>query len=621
MRGGPRPAIGYARPALRFLGLPLPLLLATAPLVTSALTTSLARADEPAPPKSVTHEYSPYEKESIRLGLAETGLTLEPSPEGKRIEGYDVVTLDVFEERDPIPTFLNVFHWTSRPYTVSRELLAKPGDVYRKVTMDETARNLRKLSGQISLVLVVPVKGKQPGSVRVLLITKDVWSLRLNSNVRYAGGLDYLYLQPSEQNVFGTHHVAAIDFGLYPLSYSLGGMYKVPWVLGSRTAATANLGMVVNRQSDRAEGSYGTLIVSRPLFSTRTEWGWEARGQWNVDVGRRYSNARLATFDAKDTPEKDGIPWQYRRTTALARAQAIRSFGWAFKNDFTVGLEAKHLRYHTFDTEAFNPVGVAEFERRVLPRSDTRVGPFVQWQTYKNDYLRVLDVEILGLQEDYRLGHDVIARVYPVAKAFGATRDFVGGLLRTQWTQALGDGLARASIEGVVEAPIADLSRPTDTSVESRLRLVTPRTGIGRLVFDGGFVRRFNNYLNLNESLGGETRPRGWPTRFLFGPNAAAYSLEFRTRPLEILKTQWGLVAFTDAGDAYAKGAEFKLHHSIGGGVRALFPQFDRVAFRLDVGFPIARGGLPPGVSPMAVVFTVDQAFSFPSIRDATTLE
>ncbi len=593
-----------------------PFALATACCLLLAATG--ARADEPPAPKSVTHEYSPYERESIRVGLERTGLELEAAPEGKVIEGYDVVTLDVFEQRDPIPTFLNVFHWTSRPYTVARELLLRPGQPYRKVVIDETARNLRKLSAQISLVLVVPVKGHAPGTVRVLLITKDVWSLRLNSNFRYAGGLDYLYLQPSEQNVFGTHHVAALDFTLYPLSYSLGGLYRLPWVAGTRTQASANLGVVVNRARDRAEGSYGTLVLTRPLFSTRTEWAWEARGQWSNDVGRRYSNGRLAAFDAKDTPEKDGIPWQYRRNTWLARLQAVRSFGWALKHDVTFGLESKALRFHTFDTAAFDPVGVAEFQRRVLPRTDTRVGPFLQWQSYKNDYLRVLDVEILGLQEDYRLGHDVIARVYPVLRTLGATRDFLGGSLRLQWTQALGDGLVRGSVEGIAEA---QSDRFTDTSLESRLRIVTPRTGVGRLVFDGGFVRRFKNYLNANESLGGETRPRGWPTRYLFGPNAAAYSLEFRTRPVELLKTQWGLVAFADAGDAYASGAEFKLHHSVGAGVRALFPQFDRVAFRLDAGFPVARGGLPPGVAPMSVVFTVDQAFSFPSIRDATTLE
>lgn len=583
-----------------------------------SLASVTARADEPPPPKSVTHEYSPYEKESIRLGLEQTGREVEPAPEGKVVEGYDVVTLDVFEKRDPVPTVFNVFHWTSRPYTISRELLVQPGDTYRKVLIDETARNLRKLSGQLSVVLAVPVKGSKPNSVRVLLITKDVWSLRLNSNFRYANGLEYFYLQPSEQNVFGTHHVAAIDFLLYPLSYSVGGLYKIPWVAGTRTQATANLGVVVNREGKGTEGSYGTLLLTRPLFSTRTEWAWEARAQWNIDIARRYTNAQLATFDAKDTPQPDFIPWQYRRSTALARAQALRSFGWAFKQDFTFGVEAKSNVYHTIDQTGFDPVAVAEFERRVLPRSDTRVGPFLQWQTYKNDYLRVLDVEILGLQEDYRLGHDVIARVYPVAKAFGSSRNFLGTLLRTQWTQALGDGIARASLEGVMES---QTDQVTDANVESRLRIVSPRTGFGRLLFDGGIVRRFRNYLNLNESLGGETRPRGWPTRAFFGPNAVAYTLEFRTKPLEILKTMWGLVLFHDAGDAYEHASDLSMHHSVGAGVRALFPQFDRVAFRLDVGFPLARGGLPPNVSPMAVVLTVDQAFSFPSIRDNTTLE
>lgn len=579
------------------------------------LCASAARAE---PPKSVTHEYSPYEKESIRIALAQTGNELEPQPEGKIIEGFDVVTLDVFEKRDPVPTFFNVFHWTSKPYTISRELLAQTGDPFRKVVIDETARNLRKLAGQISLVLVVPVKGSKPGTVRVLLVTKDVWSLRLNSDFRYAGGLDYFYLQPSEQNVFGTHHVAALDFTLYPLSYSFGGAYKIPWLLGTRTQASANLGVVVNRDTGHSEGSYGTLLVTQPLFSTRTEWAWETRAQWSLDIARRYSNAKLALFDAKDTTAVDRIPWTYRRSTALGRAQAIRSFGWALKHDITFGIEAKANSYHAFDQSAFDPIAVAEFERRVLPRSDTRVGPFLQYQTYKNDFLRVLDVEILGLQEDYRLGHDVIARVYPVARAFGSTRNFLGGILRAQWTQALGDGIVRGAVEGLVES---QTDRVTDASMETRVRIVSPRTGAGRLFFDGGWVRRFRNYLNVNESLGGDTRPRGWPTRYLFGPSAVAYTLEFRTRPLEILKTQWGMVFFHDAGDAYEHASDLKLHHSVGAGIRALFPQFDRVAFRLDLGVPLERAGLPAGVSPYAVVFTVAQAFSFPSIRDSTSLE
>jgi hypothetical protein len=582
-------------------------------LAVLALTAN-AHAASP-PPKSVTHEYSAYEKESIRIALAQTGSEIEPSPEGKTIEAYDVVNLDVFEKRDPVPTIFNVFHWTSRPYTISRERLADVGDRYQKVIIDETARNLRKLSGQLSLVIVVAVKGKQPNSVRVLMITKDVWSLRLNSNFRYAGGaLEQFYLQPSEQNVFGTHHVAAVDFFLQPLSYALGGYYKIPWVAGTRWQAIAEAGVVMNREQKTPEGSYGNLIAAYPLWSTRTDWSAEARVQWRNDVFRGYSNGR-AIFDRRRVPGDDNIPYEIKRRVLLARAEVLRSFGWALKNDVTLGFQTHAFKYETRDLSTYDPEAVTAFNA-LVPRSDTRVGPYVQWHTYKNDYLRVLDVEILALQEDFRLGHDFIARVYPVTRALGSTRDFIGLDLRGQYTLPLGDGMIRGSLESNVEA---QRDRVTDSQLEGRLRIVSPRTGFGRLFFDGGFVRRFRNFLRDNTALGSETRPRGYPTRFLIGPNAVAYTMEFRTKPIDILKTQWALVAFHDAASAYESVSELKMHHSVGAGLRVLFPQFDRVAFRLDVGVPVRSP--TPIPQPWSMIFTVGQAFSFPSIRENTTLD
>lgn len=563
----------------------------------------------------MTHEYSPYEKESIRIALEKSGREVDPSPEGKEIEGYDVVTLDVFEKRDPIPSFLNVFHWTSRPYTISRELLANVGEKYRKVIIDETARNLRKLSAQLSLVIVVPVRGSKPGTVRVLLVTKDVWSLRLNSNVRYTDkGLEQFYLQPSEQNVFGTHHVAAVDFFLQPRSYALGGYYKVPWIAGTRMQAFADMRVVFNRDTRKPEGSYGTLVAAYPLWSTRSPWAWEARLDWRNDIARVYQGTEVKGYDRSRTQD-DNIPWMYRRRVLLARTEVVRSFGWALKNDFHLGFQVQAFTYEHGDLSSFDPAAVAAFENKAMPRSDRRIGPYLQWHTYKNDYLRVLDLEILGLQEDFRLGHEVIARIYPVTRALGSLRDFLGGALRTQYTLPLHDGIIRGSLEGVVEA---QRDRVADSSVESRLRIVSPRTAIGRLIFDGGLVRRFRNYLNDLDALGGSVRPRGYPTRYFIGPNAIAYSTEFRTRPLEILKTQWGLVLFHDAATTYETASDLQMHHAVGAGIRALFPQFDRVAFRLDVGFPLRR---PADVSPVSMIFTVDQAFSFPSIRENTTLE
>jgi len=84
--------------------------------------------------------------------------------------------------------------------------------------------------------------------------------------------------------------------------------------------------------------------------------------------------------------------------------------------------------------------------------SDTRVGPFAQWRSYTTNFLRVLDFETLALQEDYRLGHDVWVRVYPVAAALGSSRTFFGTYAAAQYTLRIGrDGLARAGLESTTE--------------------------------------------------------------------------------------------------------------------------------------------------------------------------
>src|SRR5205814_9045087 len=138
-----------------------------------------ARADEA--PK----EYSPYERSTIDRGLAQAHAEIDAAPEGKIVEAVEVITLDVIEDRDPAPRFLNWFHVTSRKNVIAREVLVQPGERYDPFRVDESARNLRDLP-QISLVLCVAVKGSAPDRVRLLVITKDVWSIRLNTNFQFA---------------------------------------------------------------------------------------------------------------------------------------------------------------------------------------------------------------------------------------------------------------------------------------------------------------------------------------------------------------------------------------------------------------------------------------------------
>ncbi|MEO7091923.1 MAG: hypothetical protein ABI175_01655, partial [Polyangiales bacterium] len=549
----------------------------------ASTTTTAALADDHPP--SMAGEYSPYEQTSIDEALDARKLQLEGAPEGKTVEAIEVVSLEVIEKRDPAPRFLNVFHTTTKPYVIGREVLLQVGAPYTQALAEESARNLRDLI-QLSVVLVVPVRGSSPDKVRILVITKDVWSFRLNSKFTFVGGkFEYLFLQPSEWNIAGTHHQAAAQFEYQPLSYSLGGLYSIPRILGSRVSAAASANVIIGRREAKPEGSYGSLTIGQPLYSGLTEWAWNVSGTWLNEVTRRYRNGELLLVDAVVTPQPDDIPFQYRTVQTLAGAAVTRSFGWATKNDFSLGFEAGRRVYRT-DLAAFDPLAVAAFERRFLPVSDTRVNPYLEYRGYTSRFSRVLDFETLGLQEDFRLGHDLSLKLYPVSTALGSTRTFMGVGTGVQYTVPLGDGLARAGVETIIEAQKDEVA---DLVFESRERVVTPRLGFGRLVFDGQQVLRPRNHLNRLSTLGGEGRLRGYPTSYLRDRNLVAYSLEFRTAPVEILSCQLGMAFFWDTGDAFDGASELSLKHSGGLGLRMLFPQLDRYVLRFDVGFPVNR--------------------------------
>jgi hypothetical protein len=583
---------------------------------------------EDGQPRTVSSQYSPYEQASIDQALVNLGAELDPMPDGKTVERIEVVALDVIEKRDPAPGILNALHATTQRYVIAREVLMSPGDPYRGVLCDETARNLRQLP-QLSLVLCSAIRGHSSGTVRVLVITKDVWSLRLGWDVVYVGrGLESLQLVPTETNLGGTHQIALFRYIYQPESQAIALGYRIPRLAGRRIALAAESGIIWSRRGE-PEGSSGSLTVAQPLYSARTEWAWAAGSLWRNEIVRRYQDAQLYY-------DRNGVPWQYRAERSAVGANVTRSFGWAVKNDFTLGAEMNLRAYHppevsvreerSIATAAAQdyPVppsrlpsaaAVAAFTRANVPTSDRRVGPFVQYRAYTSNYLRVLDVETLGLQEDFRIGHDFALRVYPIRQELGSSRTFWGTFAAAQYTVGLGDGFARASVQHIAEA---DTNSIFDAAIDFDLRIVTPRLGVGRLVFDAGALNRYRNYLNRTSYVGGSGRLRGYPSNYFSGKDVVVYNFEFRSHPVEILSCQLGGAAFFDAGDAASGMSRLRPKHSVGLGFRVLFPQLDRLVFRGDVGFPLDQRG-DPTVRPFSFTVAFEQAFALPSLSGAVS--
>jgi hypothetical protein len=594
-----------------------PRVLATCAAAVATCRLATAEAQEPAP-STRAHEYSAYEKASIRDAVAHLRTQVDQNPEGKVVEEIDVVSLDVIEQRDPAPNFLNIFHAKTRPYVIRREVLMKPGDRYSQGLCDESARNLREFH-QLSLVACIAERGSRPDRVRILVVAKDVWSLRLNSDFRWVGGgLEYLVLAPSEENLFGTHHTTSLLFSLYPLTYSVGARYGIPRVAGSRVRASAEGSIVLNRESGSPGGSFGLISVGQPLYSTRAQWAWTVPFTWDNEISRRYVNGALSTFNSRLTTDNDHVPYEYRARTGSLIPAVTRSFGWALKQDLQAGIEVSRREYELpFDRSLYDPVAVQDFQTRKVPVSDNRAGPFLQYRTYRTDYVRVLNLETLGLQEDFRLGHDFYLRLFPSVRALSSTRNVMAAYAGAQYTWALRDGIVRLGVESTTEFQVgreADSDAGlTDGAVRASGRMVTPSLGFGRIVIDALVHNRFQNYLNRRTYLGGDTRLRGYPTRYFDGKDMVSYNMEFRSRPVEVLSCQIAGTLFYDVGDTFDGFSDMALKTSLGFGVRAMFPQLDRAVLRADVGFPMTPVAGVNRYAPQ-ILASFYQAFPMPAV-------
>ena len=574
-------------------------------LLAAALASRAAAAD----PQSLTGAYSDYEQQAIHDAQAHIGGAIDRAPEGKIIERIEIVRLDPIDQHDGLPTAVDVVHTTSRPWVLRRELLVREGQPWRSVAVDESARNLRKLS-QLSLVVCVPLVGSAPDRVRLLVVTKDVWSLYVDFDLAVTGGgIESLTLEPKEANIAGLHHSALGRFVLEPKTFALGASYQIPRLDGRYLTLGVDGNVIVNRESGQLEGSYGSASIEKPLVTSHTEWAWSFGTTFADRVRRRYVNAAVATF----TPEAPGaapVPWVYRERSFQEHAKITRSFGWETKNDVSLGAALQHAKFSVPADPAHAARSVAAFQRSVVPTGEDRAGPFLQWHGYTNDFLRTLDIDTLGLQEDHRLGHDVWLRVYPTLRALGSTRDFVGTYAGAAYAVALGDGLARASVESTVEATPHELS---DASIRGELGIVTPRLPFGRIFFDVSAMNRYRNYLNVQSFVGGDSLLRGYPSRYLVGKDNVTANLELRSRSIALGSVFLGAVAFYDVGDAQSGFDHLSPKQAVGGGLRIVFPQIDRAVLRLDVGVPMVSGVRPADVPPISFFVAFHQALTLPS--------
>ncbi len=531
-----------------------------------------------------------YEEALVAWGLAQHGREVERSPEGKRLEAVLVAAEDVVAQSDPYPNFLNIFHVRTREQVIRREVLLEPGAPYSSELAEETARNLRRL-GTFSAVRVVPVKGETPGGVALLIITKDLWSLRLNQDWEVVGSfLRQLRLQGTEANFLGLNHRLALDFLLRPDTMSFGQTYINRRVGGSRWYFGETASIILGRESGRPEGSRGTVTVQRPLYSLSTPWSFSTSASWNIATTRVFRGTDVWQLPY---PDGDPVPYIYETRDVSGGASYTRSYGEYYKANVSGGVSAYHRGYAA---PAEAPLDEAQREwlkANHLPRSEDAVYAALSVSAYEALYEVLRDVDSYSLSEDYQIGHSVVAGVRYAPPAFASAAHYaelgVAGRYRWRW----GDSLTTVAAGGAIRRALGEGAGWTNRHWAAEVHQVSPKVLGGRFIARGLVEVNIDDLFDRVSLLGGANGLRGTRQDAYSGKRLLLVNVEYRTAPFVFHTLHLGGVLFYDAGSAFDRRP--KVVHTVGLGIRFLFPQFNVLPFRVDFGYVLNDAAPPVG--------------------------
>lgn len=525
-----------------------------------------------------------YERERTERLLQSLDLSEAVLPEGRRIAWVRIVRDDVFVKDEVWPTFLNWFHGTTREQIVRRELLFGEGEPYRDARIEETMRNLRGM-GIFALVRIVPVTLLDSNDVGVVVHTRDLWSLRLETDFNITTFVDQFILRLTERNFWGHNKTVAATALLRPYSYTLSQSYYDRRLFGSSVALSQSAGIILNREHGKAEGSLWLLELGQPFYNLKQRFGWLSSVSYQDYVQRRLQGSTLARYpDPRRVAMGPYARRAFRERDLLASAAAYLRFGTAFKQTWGLGWDVRSVDAHPIAESMLPPELEAAFRRNVMPLPRTEIGPTFSYEIWTPRYVTFENLSTFGQSENVRVGPLATLSTRVPLAALGSSRD--------AWVFQASAGFVIAPGGFLLELRALGRTRYERTGLldqrfETLFRGATPVLFRGfRLVARSSLEARRNDSTNAFVTLGAGNGLRGYRSQEIYGNGASRFltNVELRTLPIEWQAVHVGAVVFYDVGSVYESLREARFYHAVGLGLRVLFPQFNRYPFSFDGG-------------------------------------
>lgn len=564
-----------------------------------------------------------YGDEVSHRELKKRGWVIHPKPEGKRVGAIHVINLPVFladERFSSITTPLNYLHVTTQESLIRRESRVKLQAPWSLGDALETERNLRGL-GVFTSARVYPVyphdtdpsstsEGRPPNAERldVVIITRDLWSLRLENSFSYNGGvLNQLNLSLSERNFLGRRILLSgvSAFNPFTMTYGLTTSHRR---FGPDLSASVGVSGTWNRATSKREGERLEFGISRPLYNLDQAWSFGLSGGLGSARARITQGDQVVTDDDPSTEAVEAIPIEWDLAVWSVGASAIRQWRGEYQKSISFGVSASDS-VRTIDSQVSETLR-ERWRSNYLPPDRFQVGPSVSFSWYRREYIALTDISTYGTREDLRIGPTFstshqLSLIGDQAYIPSASLGYTHRVLQRGFFSVSVSASAR------IEDPERIVNRSLGLGARWAIPLRSHSAHLGYLVGRGSLSDRWNDVSNVMASLGGDLGLRGYPNGAFTatGGGSTKGNFEYRSPPLKWSFVHLGAVTFYDGGSVHQTLSDFKWRQSAGGGVRFLFPQLNRSVFRLDLAAPLSD--YPVGLSRPGVVLSFGSAQGF----------
>jgi hypothetical protein len=553
---------------------------------------------------------SSLERASVARALAAHGYEPDPAPWGKVVGAVRVYTEEVFAESNEFLQFFNIFHMTTKDSAIRGEAVIAPGQVWDQARVEETARLIRDPLWT-SVVAVIPVKAAPPGTVDVLIVTRDIWSLRFNTAYTYQSGkLTNLTTSLSENNFLGRRDLLSAALTMDQGAIAVGPLFIDKNVLGEHVNLQLRVDDILSRDdltkhsTLHHEGSDSTITLTRPLWNLASEWAAGAQFTHRFAINRQFFGTALRQFKYTDavTGQSTLFPIEYDMRLWTTNAYVTRQWGDDLKQQLSIGHSVTSQRPRPRDDFAGDAAQRAAFIHKVLPQSEVTSVPYIEYAVFTPRYRTLRDVSTFDLAEDLRTGPDLDVSLGFGLQVLGSDHNFQRLNASVGWTIPWArDGFVRIAggLAGRHQERESDPMVPhglIDDNATLSIRGATPPLGgLLRLLAQSSLSTRWNDTQNQFYAIGSDSGLRGYNINEFIGERYFNLQVEARTLPYAIWVLRIGGVVFYDLGGAANALATMALHQDAGVGARVLTLQTSAQLLTFDVAVPFdgASRGTP----------------------------